>query len=197
MTLSKQHTATLVGVAMVFVLSEEGSVVVTAAEAKVTAGSFRADGVRLQGLWFEEPVRRAVQGAARVLADPACSAVLDDFPGRAESDLRARLTTLAVEPSTYARMVLFYDGSHQAPCRRPRVSAFTAPGSRIVYVCPALGALVASDAGQAEAVVVHEILHTLGLPENPPTSDEITAAVVRRCGPVRAALQRQAESIPR
>ena len=30
-------------------------------------------------------------------------------------------------------------------------------------------------------IVIHEALHTLGLPENPPTSEEITARVRERC----------------
>jgi hypothetical protein len=78
-------------------------------------------------------------------------------------------------------MVLFYDGASDAPCRRPRVYAFTAPGHRVVRVCPTLGALVASAPEQAEAIVIHEVLHTLGLEENPPASADITAAVERRC----------------
>jgi hypothetical protein len=33
----------------------------------------------------------------------------------------------------------------------------------------------------AEVYVIHEMLHTLGLGENPPSSQEITQAVVKRC----------------
>jgi hypothetical protein len=75
--------------------------------------------------------------------------------------LRQRLAELDVDPSSYTRIVLFYDGSSDAPCRRPRVYAFTAPGSRAVRTCPTLGALVASAPEQAEAIVIHEVLHTL------------------------------------
>ena len=35
---------------------------------------------------------------------------------------------------------------------------------------------------QPEAVIIHETLHSLGLGENPPTSDEITWRVFSRCG---------------
>jgi hypothetical protein len=35
----------------------------------------------------------------------------------------------------------------------------------------------------AESIVIHEMLHTLGLGENPPSSQEITQQVKRRCGP--------------
>jgi hypothetical protein len=34
----------------------------------------------------------------------------------------------------------------------------------------------------AEIILIHEFLHTLGLGENPPTSDAITARVSIRCG---------------
>ena len=33
----------------------------------------------------------------------------------------------------------------------------------------------------AEAMVIHEMLHTLGLGENPPTTFEITDRVLSRC----------------
>lgn len=139
------------------------------------------DGVRLRGRWFEEPVRRVVRGAARRLATPSCAAVLGDFHDAAGHPLRQRLLELALDPSAYARMVLFYDGSNDAPCHRPGVYAFTAPGSRVVRTCPALGGLVSSAPEEAEAVVIHEVLHTLGLAEYPPSSEAITARVERRC----------------
>jgi hypothetical protein len=34
----------------------------------------------------------------------------------------------------------------------------------------------------AEAIVIHEWLHSLGLGENPPSSDYITTRVRARCG---------------
>jgi len=156
-------------------------VVATATTPTTRAATPESDGVRLRGRWFEEPVRRAVHGAARRLAEPSCAAVLGDFHDPAGRDLRQRLAELDVDPSSYARMVLFYDGSSDAPCRRPRVYAFTAPGSRVVRTCPTLGALVASAPEQAEAIVIHEVLHTLGLAENPPASADITTAVEKRC----------------
>jgi hypothetical protein len=140
-----------------------------------------ADGVRLHGRWFEEPVRRAVQGAGRRLAEPACAAVLGAFRDPAGRPLAERLDALSLAPGDYARLVLFYDGSDENPCRRPRVYAFTAPGTRVVRACPTLGALAASRPDEAEAVVIHELLHTLGLGDDRPSSAWITAAVERRC----------------
>jgi hypothetical protein len=139
------------------------------------------DGVRLAGRWLEEPVRRAVQGAARRLAEPSCEAVLGDFRDASGHALRERLAATGLDAPSYARVVLFHDGRNEAPCRRPRVHAFTAPGSRLVWVCPSLGRLAAAEPGRAEAIVIHEMLHSLGLGENPPSSEDITAAVERRC----------------
>jgi hypothetical protein len=161
------------------------AIVVMASGAPATGGeqtaTVQADGVRLPGRWFEEPVRRAVQGAGRRLSDPACAAVLGDFHDSADRPLTVRLGELSLTPADYARLVLFYDGSSDAPCRRPRVYAFTAPGARLVRACPRLGALAASRPGEAEAVVIHELLHTLGLGDDRGSSPWITAAVESRC----------------
>jgi hypothetical protein len=142
-----------------------------------------ADGVRLEGLWFEEAVRRSVHGAARRLTEPSCEAVLADFRDTSGRGLRVGLGETGLDAPSYARMVLFYDGSNHEPCRRPGILAFTAPGRRVVRVCPSLGRLAVAEPGLAESVVIHEILHTLGLAENPPSSDQITRGVERRCRP--------------
>jgi hypothetical protein len=173
----RQSKACALGVAML--VAVPGST--RASRPAAPGGVLDPDGVRLRGSWFEEPVRHAVHAAARRLAEPSCAAVLTDFRDHAGRSLRDHLRALDLDAPTYARMVLFYDGSNDSPCHRPRTYAFTAPGSRLVHTCPNLGALVASDPDGASAVVIHEILHTLGLEENPPTSEDITAAVVRRC----------------
>jgi len=129
-----------------------------------------------------ESLRRVVRGAARQLAEPACAAVLGDFVDASGRPLRERLDTLAVEPSDWTRQVLFYDGADETRCRRDaRLLAFTAPGSHVVRVCRGLVDLARVDPARAEAVVIHEVLHTLGLGEDPPPSLEITARVRSRC----------------
>jgi hypothetical protein len=148
-----------------------------------TLGAPARDHVRLAGRWFETPVRSAVQGAARRLAAPPCAAVLSDFLDVRGRPLRERLAELGLDAPSHARSIFFYDGSSDAPCRRPGVYAFTIPGSRIVRACPLLGSLAASDPERAEAVVIHEVLHTLGLEEDALTSQQITARVERRCCP--------------
>ena len=54
----------------------------------------------------------------------------------------------------------------------------------MVYVCGrAFKDLAERNPERAQAIVIHEALHTLGLGENPPSSAEITARVLARCRP--------------
>ena len=65
----------------------------------------------------------------------------------------------------------------------------TTPGLPSVFVCPAgpgrlnsrLSRIELESGSRAEAMVIHEMLHTLGLGENPPTTFEITDRVRERC----------------
>jgi hypothetical protein len=54
-----------------------------------------------------------------------------------------------------------------------------------VFVCRTFAEVQLRQPGVAESMVIHEILHTLGLGENPmpgqPTSIEITQRVEARC----------------
>lgn len=128
-------------------------------------------------------VRTALLGASQRLASPACQRVLGDFLDPEGRALSARLEEAGLTPQEQLRRVVFADGAGQAACRRPEVLAATTPGSRVVYVCGTrFWRLQARDPLRAEAIVIHELLHTLGLAENPPSSREITQRVVSRCG---------------
>jgi hypothetical protein len=50
-----------------------------------------------------------------------------------------------------------------------------------VLVCPSFPKTVDRERVTAEVYVIHEMLHTLGLGENPPSSREITRRVNGRC----------------
>ena len=75
--------------------------------------------------------------------------------------------------------IIFRDGREHRDCTKRAIVAFTSPGSRVVFVCSQRFARLARD--RAEQVIIHELLHTLGLPEGPPTSAAIDRAVASRC----------------
>jgi len=73
------------------------------------------------------------------------------------------------------------DGSSQALCRKTKTALVASPGVRRVFVCRTFAEVQLRQPGVAESMVIHEVLHTLGLGENPPTSIEITQRVEARC----------------
>jgi hypothetical protein len=63
------------------------------------------------------------------------------------------------------------------------MAAFTGPGRKVVHVCSSRFARrFERQTRAAELIVIHEMLHTLGLGENPPSTRQITEQVTRRCG---------------
>ena len=69
----------------------------------------------------------------------------------------------------------------QAAGTRRRL-AFTWVGRRDVFICgPQLWQTNRTNPPIVEALIIHEIMHTLGLGENPPSSLEINARVKKRC----------------
>jgi hypothetical protein len=78
--------------------------------------------------------------------------------------------------------IRFVDGSRSRRCESTPTYAFTARGSLVVYVCPRhLSHAILREPVRAEAVIIHELLHTLGLGEDPPPSSYIQARVEWRC----------------
>jgi hypothetical protein len=133
-------------------------------------------------------VARAIQGATAQLADARCQALLDEFKDAEGRPLRSVLTTLGLTMSDYAKQVFFYDAPEWA-CRGGGGNlAVTRPGNRAIFVCGArFQREMAKNSRNAEAIVIHELLHSLGLGENPPSSDHITARVRAQCGRAEAA----------
>jgi hypothetical protein len=135
-------------------------------------------------------VHRALLSAKRRLADAECRRVFSDFSAAAlgrplsrELELRGRT------PEEQLDAVFFKDGSGKRECGPPTILAFTRAGSDTVYVCASsFSRATASDPTLAEMILIHELLHTLGLGENPPSSREITARVAERCGDFQTAL---------
>jgi hypothetical protein len=136
----------------------------------------------------EGAVARAREGAARKLRDPECQKVFTDFKDGEGRPLQENLEKWGVTAAEYLQMIPFLDGSAQKLCRWSKVDLVTTPGTPRVLVCGQFANTQVRDPWLAEDIVIHEMLHTLGLRENPPTSIEITKRVKGRCSvPARAA----------
>ncbi|HEY1250593.1 MAG TPA: hypothetical protein VGH97_05350 [Thermoanaerobaculia bacterium] len=122
--------------------------------------------------------------AHRRLGDPACRQVFSEFRDGSGATLQARLDAIGQTAASYLGWIWFVDGGVGGRCERPEVVAFTSPGSQVVRFCGErfTRALATRGPGFLAAIVIHEELHSLGLGENPPTSDEITRRIEARCG---------------
>jgi hypothetical protein len=123
-------------------------------------------------------VRRALVNARVRLADPVCRQLFSEFTDPAGQPLQRSLDALQQKPEEYLETLFFYDGSGLPDCR-PAVAAATTPGSHVVLICA--GRFVRVPWPDAEVTLIHEMLHSLGLGENPPTSLEISRRVRMRC----------------
>lgn len=130
----------------------------------------------------QSAVERARNGAARKLQEPECQKVLEDFRDGDGRPLRQSLEKWGVNAAEYLQMIPFLDGSSHRLCLWSKVELVSSPGTPRVYVCGRFATTQVREPGLAEAMVIHEMLHTLGLGENPPTSVEITQRVKGRCG---------------
>jgi hypothetical protein len=138
--------------------------------------------VRIADRVMAAAVRSALDGAARRLERERCHGLFADFADAEGRSLQQNLEALGETGGSYMEKMLFYDAKGAGPCRRPKVLAFTEPGSRVVQVCgPAFQSAWRGERRLAEAVVIHETLHSLGLGENPPSTYEITARVLKLC----------------
>jgi hypothetical protein len=153
----------------------------------LSAGGTLAHAEQWPGVYIPNQITRttmhiALAGAASRLSKPRCRAVLDDFRDEGGVLLSARLAELGVDPATYLARLRFRDGSLAPQCQKPMTLMFTVPGSKVVYVCgKQLENMARQDRGYLNIVTIHELLHTLGLGENPPSSHDITVRVTNRC----------------
>jgi hypothetical protein len=128
-------------------------------------------------------VHWALKGAARRLEGAGCQRMLSLPRLRAQDGrlLQARLSELSTDSSGHLAQLSFVDGSDSRLCRQGAI-LFTSPGHRVVRVC---GRRFVSEwrgnPRRAQVLLIHELLHTLGLGENPPSSEEITNIVLAHC----------------
>jgi hypothetical protein len=155
------------------------------------SGAPASEGSPGRGLWprvylakaFRPTLQWALDGAFRRLESARCQTVFADFRDERGRPLQERLAELGMSGQSYLELVIFYDGTGQSACRRDGVLAFTGQGHRVVYLCRERFEREwrAGESRFAEIVLIHEMLHTLGLGENPPSSQAITNHVLRRC----------------
>jgi hypothetical protein len=121
--------------------------------------------------------------ALRKLASPGCQRIFSDFRDPKGHTLQARLDSLGRTAPDFLRILRFANGDHADFCQPRGVLAATTPLSHVIFLCGSrFFEKDHRDPEFAAALVIHEMLHSLGLTENPPTSLEITSRVVERCG---------------
>jgi hypothetical protein len=154
--------------------------------AGVFADPVRADAQVLLGFVDSDrrfAVQGAVDGAAARLSRPSCQDVLADFADESGQSLRTRLLARGNSLAEAFSALRFVDNHSSPQCNADTTLAFTQTGSLVVHVC---GRQFVKRSMRnrmtVEVIVIHEFLHTLGLGENPPTSEAITAQVALRCG---------------
>lgn len=118
---------------------------------------------------------------ARVEGD-RCRRIFSDFRDAQGRSLASVLDDLHLTARGYLSSVRFASGQGSRPCGDSRVAAFTRPHAGTIYLCERFAVLARENPRVGAALVLHEALHTLGLPENPPLSTEITQRVLDRCG---------------
>jgi len=147
-----------------------------AAERRLRSG---ADGTTV----LEETLSKALLQAESKLAGAACTQLFSDFRDAGGRTLQARLDAVGRTGGDYLQWLVFFDGYGKRRCEERSTLASTSPTSRIVYLCaPQFLEKVRNDPGLAATLIIHEELHSLGLGEDPPTSKQITAKVIERCG---------------
>jgi len=130
-------------------------------------------------------VARAVLGATLRLGRPGCHQIFTDFADGAGQRLLAPIDASARTAAEYlVERVWFVDGDDTLQCRNhPATVAFTVVGAHVIRICAARFAeRFMRETTAADVVIIHELLHTLGLGENPPKSADITKQVTARCG---------------
>jgi hypothetical protein len=125
-------------------------------------------------------LKAARQGARARLGRPACQAVLADFKDHSGRPLDEVLGIIGRTAEEQLDRMVFESGFGRHGCARSGVVASTRVHSSVALICLRPFELLRPAA--QEAVLIHEMLHSLGLGENPPESVAITQRVMMRCG---------------
>lgn len=138
--------------------------------------------IYVKDVYVHDAVARSLDGASELLKTPKCQGLFSEFVDRQGRPLTERLTELKLSVAEYLPAVIFEDGDTHRQCAREEVLAFTSIGSRVVHVCgPAFVRAWHRDPSETRATIIHELLHSLGLGENPPAPRAITYRVKELC----------------
>ena len=138
--------------------------------------------VYIADTFVRDAVAHSLEGASEWLQAPRCQMLLTEFVDGRGRSLTERLAELNLSTAEYLRVVIFRDAEVAPQCQAPGVLAFTLTNSRIVYVCGRVFVRAAKrDAAEGRATVIHEVLHSLGLGENPPRPQDITFRIKQLC----------------
>jgi hypothetical protein len=126
-------------------------------------------------------LERAAKAAVERLERPECQKVLTDFRDASGRTIRETLDRLGETPRQYLARLTFREAL-DSRCHEGARLAFTYLNQPVVFVCGTrLWQTYRRNPTHVEALVIHEMLHTLGLGENPPTSLQIQAGILNRC----------------
>jgi hypothetical protein len=138
--------------------------------------------VYIRDAFTGDAARKTLRGASERLADLTCQSVFSDFRDERGLTLTERLAELGQTPQSYLRLVVFLDGGGSPQCSKRGVLAFTSRNSRVVYLCGRdFVRAVGRDPRETQVTIIHELLHSLGLGENPPSPSNISFKVLQRC----------------
>jgi hypothetical protein len=126
----------------------------------------------------------ALSLALQKLSRPSCQQIFRDFHDAKGRPLQARLDSLEHTGESFLRILRFANGERLEPCQWTGILAATTPHSHVIFLCGhQFFEKEHRDPEFAAALLIHEMLHSLGLGENPPASNFITSRVLDRCGP--------------
>jgi len=147
-----------------------------------TSGAAPDADIHMNNPFAAAAVRSAIGGAVRRLAREGCRDLLREFKDAEGHTLQANLEARHRTAEAQLQALQFEDGVSRRLCDKNGIHAVTGPGSSVVYVCSdAFLTAYRRNSYLAESYMIHELLHTLGLGENPPSSQYITDRVVTAC----------------
>ena len=139
--------------------------------------------LRFEDMKSRFAVSQALEGAATRLAHCDCHNVLSDFTDETGRSLSTKLAATGRTAVEEFGLLRFVDDRRAPQCRGGARLAFTQTGSHVIRVCGQhFTDWFTRNRTMTEIILIHEFLHTLGLGENPPTSEAITERVAARCG---------------